>query len=85
MVGLGHISEVADGNAPHRPPGCIAQHKALPSCYGRLWKMFSPSLPLRDSESGQSLANPRRSASMPNHRIKPDLWSEGKSNTDRRH
>jgi predicted glycogen debranching enzyme len=24
-AGLGHISEVADGNAPHRPGGCIAQ------------------------------------------------------------
>jgi predicted glycogen debranching enzyme len=24
-AGLGHISEVADGNAPHRPAGCIAQ------------------------------------------------------------
>jgi predicted glycogen debranching enzyme len=24
-AGLGHVSEVADGNAPHRPAGCIAQ------------------------------------------------------------
>jgi glycogen debranching enzyme len=24
-AGLGHISEIADGDAPHQPGGCIAQ------------------------------------------------------------
>ena len=24
-AGLGHISEIFDGDAPHRPRGCIAQ------------------------------------------------------------
>jgi glycogen debranching enzyme len=24
-AGLGHISEIFDGDAPHRPVGCIAQ------------------------------------------------------------
>jgi glycogen debranching enzyme len=28
-AGLGHISEVADGDAPHRPGGCIAQAWSL--------------------------------------------------------
>jgi glycogen debranching enzyme len=25
IAGLGHISEIADGDAPHQPRGCIAQ------------------------------------------------------------
>jgi len=70
-AGLGHISEVADGNAPHGPAGCIAQ----------AWSVAE----LLRAIAEDVLAIVNRCARLANHRINPDPVVERKSDIDRCH
>ena len=52
-AGLGHISEIFDGDAPHQPRGCIAQAWSVAEVL-----RAAAALGLLNSEAARSLAGP---------------------------